>query len=475
MPLQRMEFQPPQSPWQDILVSALKQYQNSAYELPLKQAMAYSKAMYGMNLYPSQLERIMRDPVALSQLDPNVRDLMVEQYQNYIRSQGRSMGQIVPSPNYIPQYNQGAQPVAPGQLGKIPYNNYVYDSQGNNVRASQEDINRAAGAPPDAVEPTPVISGTPASNLEATPMKEGPDSNNPDYSGEMTSSQYRAWAHKAAQEEAKDFNASLSPRQQRLEETLAAKNKMPSYEGAVAETKEQKKKEQEQWADFEKERHDAAQSGELMQSALAKFYTNSKKLEKRGFFTDLLQQGPIGGRLPSYTKERDIMEQSTGEAVAMAGKSLQAGGNRVTNMDFQLGERMKVAPHLTKGARASLSKSLSAYSQRAKDEEDMATYFRERKVPLDVARVLIKSYKDQNPVFDNDIDKINKGNLGPKSWRDYATQKAINEVITKGSFSLPGKQKRTFFKEEPPAEAIESTARKYGMSVEQVREQLGLD
>ena len=436
MPLQRMEFQAPPSPWQDILVSALKQYQNSKYELPLKQAMAFSRYTYGMNQYPAQLERIMHDPVALSQLSPTVRDQLAEQYQNYILSHGQGTHNIPSDQETIPQYGPGAQPVAPGQLGKLPTNNYAYDAQGNNIRASQTDIDRAA-APPVATAP---IVGTPSADLQGKPEPEGPDSNNPDYSGEMTSQQYRDWVHRKAQ--AGEFSDGLSPRQQKLEEIIAAKNKLPSYIAAAEEAKKGTGTEITRSTKADDQAHEISLNNQIFSKNLEDFYDSYKKAPIKGGWLDITDtMGPTGKAAIKFLspKTAEALTKAVQLQVGAANQFFgSATGGRITNLKLNLARDLKLDPHMEPQTVEDNYHSAKSYADRMAQLENFRYNAKQNGFTESEKNAAFGAYLNEAPPYD------------PKTHKPLQYHQGTEEYYTSPQFLNRLRSKKVLNSNEPP-------------------------
>lgn len=413
MPLQRMEFAPAPSPWQDVLGNALKQYQNSKYEMPLKMAQTYAKNMYGANLYPSMVERIMHDPVALGQLEPGVRDIMATQMQNWIKSQGRMMpgkySQTVSQA--IPQYGQGAQPVAPGQLGQTP------DQQPGNETATQADQAYYADTPERRQE-----------NQE----------------------QARARANVHQMVQAGEFSdnqqqssfPTLSPRQKALEQVLAARNKLPDYEGAVEEAKKGAGTEITRSTKADDEAHAAALNNQQFSKNLEDFMDSYRQSSIKGGWLDLADTlGPVGKAAIKFgsPKTAEALTKAVQLQVGAANQFFgQATGGKVTNMKLNLARDIKLDPHMEPETAENNYKSAKSYSDRIAQWENFRYNAKQNGFGETEKNAAFGAYMNEAPPYD------------PKTHKPIQYHQGTEEYYTSPEFLERLRSHKVLNTNEPP-------------------------
>lgn len=219
-----------------------------------------------------------------------------------------------------------------------------------------------------------------------------------------------------------------------------------------------------QWNKNQQDAANSANAALQVQNLLDQAKTSYDKLN--GF-----QKGAVAGGLHPLSSDAQIVDSSSNQIAALLAKTLFP--QRVTNVDFSAAQKMKPNRAMNPAAFEQSYDYFKQLTKRAVEEPAFMNAAKSLGIDSQTANTLWQSYNTDRPLYDFANKKPNT--QYDNSWHDYLTPQAIAAARTGKNYAPSQSAQKSGSSLAPPSqEDLIHTAQKYGLTVDQVKQKLGI-
>lgn len=217
-----------------------------------------------------------------------------------------------------------------------------------------------------------------------------------------------------------------------------------------------------QWADLQNKSTEAAEGSQNVLNYLDKFSSSYDKLSP-------YEKGPVAGKLPAVSSSAQEADLAAKNLVTSAASLLQTG--HITNKDFDMVEKAKPGRFMNPDAKQHLVDFMKGANLRVQERLEFNNAASNLGMTVPQANSLWLKYISQKPFYSSKENRLLEDNLG--TWQEYLTPEKVARAKNPESYPSEKKQSSEENKGKYSQSDLEHTAKKYNMTIDQVKKLLG--